>query len=241
MESDWSLISLDGRDDVVLVTVQLRNPSPVDRRVRIDNRLDGPVLPPRRAGVPEPGWDDEGFVGVVPADGRRALGYACPAPGTRPPVAVTDEGRAAEAAATATADAAVRGLEESRPPVDALPAASPSAGATEPTDEDEVATDGAAGGPDETTLATDDGAAPQAVKTWLTAVERRVERGERLTDASVETATTALDEGGGEVAELDTRVADDVAALRTVAERAATLADRAAAVDVPVEALRRLA
>lgn len=69
--------SVDVVDDVSLVSVRLSNPAPVARRARVRNRLDGPVLPPRRAGVPAAGWDDDGCEVVVPPDGRVALGYAC--------------------------------------------------------------------------------------------------------------------------------------------------------------------
>jgi len=225
MESDWSVTPLDG--GVVLVTVDLRNPSPVDRRVRVTNRLDGPVLPPKRAGVPEPGWDDDGFDGVVPADGRRSLGYACPAPAKRPPVSVTDEGRD-DGDASATAVDAIRELDDPRPPIDAIPAGrgDEADGAREASAAAETASD--------TTI-------PPAVESWLTAVEERVDRGERLTAASVETATAALDDGEGSVAELAVRLDDDAVALEAIAARATALADRAAATDVPVDDLRRLA
>jgi hypothetical protein len=220
MDSDWSVTSLDGHD-VTLVTVDLRNPSPVDRHVRVSNRLDGPVLPPKRADVPESGWDEDGFGGVVPAAGRRTLGYACPAPATRPPVSVVDEGRADEEDTDATA-VAVRELGDPRPPSDAIP--EPEANESDETGDDPpVATD----------------AVPPAVESWLTTVEARIDRGERLTDASVESATAALD-ATDDVSELAEQVSADAAALEAVAERAATLAERASAVDVPVETLRRL-
>jgi hypothetical protein len=81
---------------------------------------------------------------------------------------------------------------------------------------------------------------PPAVASWLAAVEARIERGERLTDPSVESVTAALDADDVDVADLASRTAADAAALRTVAARVATLEERAAAVDVPVDALRRL-
>lgn len=224
MDTDWSVTSLDGHEDVTLVTVTLRNPEPVGRRVRVTNRLQGPVLAPRQAGVPEPGWDDEGFDGVVPAGGRRSLGYACPAPVERPPVAVDDEGRAGGDGGDRTAAAAVHGLGDPRPPDDAIPEA--------------VSDDGHDG------TSTDRGSdpLPPAVESWLSAVEERVAQGERLTGASVDTAakTLAADEAVA-VPELEDQLAGDAEALEAVAARAAALADRAAAVDVPVAALRRLA
>jgi hypothetical protein len=228
MESDWTLSRLDGRDDVVLVAVELRNPSPVDRRVRVENRLDGPVLPPRSAGVPDPGWDETGFAGVVPAGGTRALGYAAPASGERPPITVVDEGRASGDESASPARAAARELEESRPPADAVPAV----GATEaePTGTDRR----------EEGVADAETAVPPPVEAWLSAVEDRVERGERLTDASVATATAEL-EGTTDVEDLDARLAADAAALRALSDRATGLATRASAVDIPLESLRRLA
>jgi hypothetical protein len=223
MDSDWSVTSLDGHD-VTLVTVDLRNPSPVDRRVRVSNRLDGPVLPPKRAGVPESGWDETGFDGVVPAAGRRTLGYACPAPVAQPPVSVVDEGRADEDDADAAA-LAIRELGDPRPPGDAIPSVG------------EAENDELGGEPPAPTDA--EPAVPPAAESWLTTVEARIDRGERLTDASVESATAALGEVD-DASELAEQVSADAAALDAVAERTAALAERASAVDVPVEALRRL-
>jgi hypothetical protein len=92
---------------VALVEVRLRNPTPVARRVRVENRLAGPVLPPRTAGVPEAGWDETGVAVVVAPHDTRALGYACPRDaGTDatdslpadPPAAVVSDERASTAA-----------------------------------------------------------------------------------------------------------------------------------------------
>ncbi|KAB1192669.1 hypothetical protein GJR96_04130 [Haloferax sp. MBLA0076] len=127
-----STVDLSLTDGIVLVTVRLDNPAPVAQRVRLRNRLDGLVLPPRRGGVPEPGWDDTGFDGVVPADSTVALGYACPVDGDfsldddsdhSAVVAVTALGRASEtdASVTATPDAAIRTLGAACPPADAVP------------------------------------------------------------------------------------------------------------------------
>jgi len=58
----------DHRDGVTLVTVRLDGAG-VAQRVRLTNRLDGPVWPPRRRGVPAEGWNDDCFETVVPADG----------------------------------------------------------------------------------------------------------------------------------------------------------------------------
>ncbi|ELZ95064.1 hypothetical protein C440_08307 [Haloferax mucosum ATCC BAA-1512] len=142
MNSDVD-VAVEG--DVALVTVKFDNDAPVDRRVRLRNRLDGPVLPPRRDGVPASGWDDDGFEGTVPAESTIALGYACPAAslvsGTGSesvfhpdsdldPSTVVDIdvlGRADEVSASrrdiSTAADVVRELGTSRPPADAVPAA----------------------------------------------------------------------------------------------------------------------
>ncbi|WP_411967710.1 hypothetical protein [Haloferax sp. YSSS75] len=129
--------------DVALVSVTLDNTDPVAQRVRVRNRLGGPVLPPRRAGVPEPGWDDEGFEGVVPAESTIALGYACPTDdASELPSDVHDDdaveldvlGRDADSDATpASPTDAIRQLGPARPPADAVPAVD-SVGDVRPTD-----------------------------------------------------------------------------------------------------------
>ncbi|MFB6301257.1 MAG: hypothetical protein ABEH78_00105 [Haloferacaceae archaeon] len=369
LDAEWSVEAVA---EVALVEVSVHNPTAVDRRVRVENRLDGPTLPPRSEGVPEAGWDADGYTGVVPADGTIRLGYASPATATDPPVVVEDEGRvdttgdADGHVATGDADAAaaVRLLGDGSPPADALPtggtgmvgegasapgttrgapptcatdaavtasvgpphraAASARAGPTEgdpapggaprraaspttadgapPTDpsagDGEAGTNGPADGrlrspadgpsdggdgalgddgprqPPAGTLDADTGSTdspvppgddhggegadaetepghtgaaegaelPASVEEWLTDAERRVDHGERLTDASVVEAATVLDERGGfaSVADLPDRLTADEAALRALAERATALAERAAATDVPLAALRRL-
>lgn len=84
---------------------------------------------------------------------------------------------------------------------------------------------------------------PAAVDAWLDTVERRVARAEQLDGADVSTATEAVAKAGGldAVSELDRKIDDDAERLRTVAERAAALADRAAEAEVPTEPLGRLA
>jgi hypothetical protein len=89
MELDWTAESVGG---VTLVSFRLENERTVDRRVRLRNRLDGPVLPPRRQREPEAGWDSEGLTAVVPAGSTGAYGYACPAPQDEPPVAIAQIG-----------------------------------------------------------------------------------------------------------------------------------------------------
>lgn len=137
MHLDWETTPLDG---ALLVAGQLSNDTPVDRRVRLENRLDGPVLPPRANGVPEAGWDENGYETVVPAGERVAVGYACPVLSTESPVTesppteprVTEPPAELVANDRATADdaaedtpltlpAVVRRLGAAEPPRDAVP------------------------------------------------------------------------------------------------------------------------
>jgi hypothetical protein len=254
LQSRWTVDSIAG---VAFVTLVIENPTPVDRHVRVFNRLDGPVLPPRRRGVPERGWGDAGFEGVVPAEGERSLGYACPGGVERPPVEVESDGRPRDAE-EATPLAAVRRLGDATPPADAIPG--PGADSIAPSTDDPRVDDdypaAAADSPvrDSSTgdSSTGDASAgdrsaaddvPAPVASWFEAVERRLDRGERLADASVPEATAVLGEAGGldAVEDLPERLAADAAALRATAERATELAARTERVDVPIEALRRLA
>lgn len=331
LDAEWSLTEVA---EVVLVEVAVHNPTAVDRRVRVENRLEGPTLPPRSGGVPEDGWDADGYAGVVAAGDELRLGFASPAAPTEPPVAVEDEGRVGDDADAggASPEAAVRLLGDASPPADAIPVggsdgdvadttgtANPGAAdASDPeppaaaiddatagvgaitgetngmpidaedgtgsdtddgTSGDDGAGEGGSGTPvdgadgtpptgagpgsddrvrGETDRGDDgteevrdagsgswegegdgeegeDAAVPPSVDAWLADVERRIEHGERLTDASVVEAAAVIDERGGldGVEALPDRLAADGAALRALAERAT-------ATDVPLGALRRL-
>lgn len=87
------MVTLDAEttreDGTTFVRVRVAGAA-VPHRVRIDSCLDGPVWPPRSRGIPEPGWDDDGFGGVVPADAVLALGFASPAEPVDPPVALRE-------------------------------------------------------------------------------------------------------------------------------------------------------
>ena len=132
VDLDWRV---ESRANLSLVTLVLDNPTATPRRVRVANRLSGPVRPPRREGVPESGWDDGGFEGVVPAGGTRPLGYASPAPPAEPPVELVRTERAgsadsADSERTRTVpeespEGVVRALGDARPPADAVPTATP--------------------------------------------------------------------------------------------------------------------
>ncbi len=245
--------STTARDDVTLVTAVVRGEGE-RRRVRLANRLDGPIWPPRRQGFPEDGWDDRGVSVVVPATGRRAVGYASPAPPADPPLELVksvpaDEGKAPdrtpdfEFAALDSAGAVVRELGDPSPPRDAVPL---------PDGEESDESDnghGTAGGEGDVTVrdATDasreratgapsreartpDDAPPEPVAAWLDDAEARIDRAESLAAAdSLPAATRALRSVGGldGAAGLAAETERDAAALRAVAERAERLADLA--------------
>ena len=195
---DWDL---DSRNGTALVELVVSNPASVARRVRIGNRLDGPVWPPRREGVFEAGWDAGGFEGVVAPGERLALGYASPAPPVEPPAEIvwseraesdpasTERAPGARSAGDSHADTAttpsgvVRALGDGRPPADVVP----------------VALDGATGNADS------DFDLPDAVESWFETVEGRVER----------------------AAAADETLRTDRETLLAVAERAERLAERA--------------
>jgi hypothetical protein len=232
----------------VLVAVSLCNDTAVTVRVRVENDLDGPILPPRRGGVPTAGWDAEGFTGTVPANARLGIGYACPVgdggaadraasnsnpnrdwdpdPGSEAiSLEVLGPADGDEPSASDRVDAAVRSLGRATPPADAVPA-SPTV------DPDGSAADrrssrryepGGSGASD----------VPAPIAKWLDAVESRVQRAERLTDATADEASAVLDECGGAdaVATLPGDHERDLASLRAVGDRIEELTGRAAAAD----------
>ncbi|WP_380679320.1 hypothetical protein [Salinigranum sp. GCM10025319] len=112
---DWHVSRVDG---TTLVTVRVTNTVGRSRRVRVDNLLDGPISPPRRRGVAERGWDDDGVTRTVPGDGTLSIGYACRAPPETPPVAVRDA--PPEDHDETPVDRALRSLGDHAPPRAAL-------------------------------------------------------------------------------------------------------------------------
>ncbi|MFB6097219.1 MAG: hypothetical protein ABEJ74_07510, partial [Haloferacaceae archaeon] len=127
---------------VALVSVRLDNRTASAQPIRLSNRLDGPTLPPRRRGVPEAGWDEEGFSGTVPPSGGLALGYACPLAAAADGGDPLDEEREPVELSVGSPDevepdstdaaTAVRELGAARPPRDAVPVTTPR---SEPSDE----------------------------------------------------------------------------------------------------------
>jgi len=220
--------------DATLVAAVVTNGTDVRRRVRLESTLDGPVLPPRRRGVPAAGWDDDGRALVLEAGERAGVGFATTAPPASSPVRVVESERVLpDEAATDAPDhpaALVRRLGDPSPPRDALPAAGPDG--PERTDRDSIGVE-------------TDADLPPPVAEWLAAVETRVATAEACADAeTLADATAAVGDAGGveRVADVVGAVADDAAALGAVERRAGALAERAAASaeGVPVAALRAL-
>jgi hypothetical protein len=228
---------------VTLVRVRLRNERTVDRRVRLQNLFDGPVLPPRRNGEPEAGWDRDGVTTVVPAGESVALGYACPAPAADPPVETASVGPVETTGPDeASASDAIRRLGDARPPRAVLGAEGETAGtaghnARQPDGDpaQQSARDAADAEPPQRGL-------PAEADELLEPYRQRVRTVEALSLASVSEAAPLLDATGGlaGVEETGTRLAGDAAELRALAAAATALAARAEAAAPPTESLRRL-
>jgi hypothetical protein len=223
---DWDC---DTENGVTLVRLVAR--SEARATVRIESQLDGPVWPPRTRGVPEAGWDERGYEGVVEPDDRLVLGYASPAAPTTPPATITEERAPDPEASELTPEALLRTLGEAAPPRDAVSAGESAArrsASTNGTEDD--------GSP------RTDGPAAQFDR-WFGDVERRLATAERLADAdSVPGARSAVDAAGGieGVRSLCSRLEADREALAEIEQRARRLRERDGAVEVPVEALGRL-
>jgi len=260
VDLSWTVDRVDG---VWFVTCQLHNLTEATCRVRLDSRLEGPVLPPRCRGVPEPGWDVTGLTLELAPDERRGVGFASPVspvstdgddidrPPTPPdpPVVVTDSVPVDpdESVSTPTAADAVRRLGDHRPPraVVAGPPTFTSPASTTAASMAGTESGAVAGG--ETASSQPAGETPSldgtaAITAWLDTVEARVERAECLTDSDLETATAALEEIGSAAAAVDLahQVDADTSRLTQIADRASSLARRAEATDVPVEPLEQL-
>ncbi|WP_137286556.1 DUF7857 domain-containing protein [Halorussus salinisoli] len=164
VELDWRV---ESRAGISLVELVVRNPTATARRIRVGNRLDAAVWPPRREGVSAAGWDDGGYEGVVASGGRRALGYASPVPvesSAEPPAELVWSERAGESEAEgdsdtfdadATPESVVRALGDPRPPADAVPAPQSSS----------------------ERVSIPEPNVPEPVESWLSAVEERADHG----------------------------------------------------------------
>lgn len=211
------------------------------RRVRIENCLEGPVWPPRADGVPEPGWDGSGFEGRVDPDAPLVLGYASPAAPADPPARIAEESDPGDR--EPTPEAVVKALGRREPPRDAMPevGADDTSADTQPdrSPTPDANPGGCAG--DEWATAPGDGG---PVDAWFAAVEERLETAEELAAASsVEDAEGTVARTGGieAVRQLREQLQEDRAALARLDRRCSGVRERAEAVDVPVEALARLA
>ena len=239
MELDWTTRRANG---VTLVALRLRNERATDRTVRLENRLDGPVLPPRRQGEPEPGWDRNGVSKRVPAEKSAALGYACPADATDPPVVIDAVEPAGELADEEPVAQARRQLGDPRPPRSVLSEAAdpdteqgpPQNPSESPPEEPEAREDGESAEPSN--------ALPAGAETFLHPYRERVETVEALGVASVPEAAALLETNGGLtwVEQTGLMLTADAAALRALAAEATALAARAETATVPTRSLRRL-
>ncbi|WP_182013957.1 hypothetical protein [Haloquadratum walsbyi] len=180
--------------NVILVAVTVYNNTSVDCRVRVQNRLNGPVLPPRQAGIPASGWDAAGYNGHVPAGKRMTIGYACPSDDNDDDDTVPsiDETVSVEAHAdsiidntsintsiSSPTDAVIRTLGRSRPPIDTIPDSNPISRSSSDSPTDNMAeTPGtdrhitsavSASKNKQTSL-------PPCVDTWLTTIEGRFDQ-----------------------------------------------------------------
>lgn len=126
MNAEWTTRRCGER---TLVEVTLTSDRP--RRVRVEPADEQPFQPPRTDGLPDAGWDDEGYTGVV--DGRLGLGFAVTGRVDtddrpvriewrgRPASDPTFDGHPDVPDVTATTDGVVRTLSDPRPPRDAVP------------------------------------------------------------------------------------------------------------------------
>ncbi len=242
MDLDWTQESTAG---VTLVRARVRNDRATDRRVRLQNRLDGPVLPPRRHGTPEAGWDRDGVTTVVPADGTVSIGYACPAPTGEPPLTLGEVGAATEERDDSTADAAVRELGDHRPPRAVLESEDDARSSDEMVTDVEMPDTAEAGSRSTSTAKPDrpdPDSLPDGAEELFDRYRTRVRTAEALNAAGVVEATALLDANSG-LAGAESLASDldsDARELRALARAAESLAARAAATTPPTEALRRL-
>jgi len=111
-------------DGVALVTGVIENDDDRERTVRV--RATVPVMPPRRRGVPERGWDGRTLTVGLPPETTRGVGFATTDPSVTPgdpPLELVDRAvdDRPDPADLADPSALVRSLGESRPPADAVP------------------------------------------------------------------------------------------------------------------------
>lgn len=227
------------REGVTFVAAVVRNGSDQRRRVRVESRLDGPVWPPRRRGVPERGWDADGVTVRIPPGERRALGFATPVSPEAEPVEIAGEAvtDGTEAPIEGTPEGVVRALGDPVPPPDAVPASGSvsSPNPVSPPDADDGDRREPTADSDQPPLdAPQDGDDPTALAAWLARAAPRVALAAELHDASVDAAATTLEDSDVESAAALGETLD------AVADRARELAERADDGKETVATLRRL-
>ncbi|PSQ49726.1 hypothetical protein BRD19_02945 [Halobacteriales archaeon SW_7_65_23] len=239
---DWHQTRRDG-----VTLVELVVGAEAAEWVRVESRLQ-PVWPPRRQGVPVAGWDGASFEGRIEPDAPLVLGYASPAAPLDPPAQLTtvDDSEESPDGTAVSPRAIVRTLGESAPPRDVVPAGT---GSEQTESGDSAAgTPATAGRPppagSTTSTATAAVSDPEAaIEPWFDAVGERLGEAERLADVTgVEEAHGAVEAVGGIDAARDLRkqLEADRQQLRRLRERQQRLAERLAAVEIPLSTLERV-
>jgi hypothetical protein len=228
--------ALETRGGLAIVTGRLRNDADARKRVRVENALDGPVLPPRRRGVPEPGWDADGYTCRLAPGSTRAFGYVCVATPSR-----TEQPARIDTVEPATGDpidhptvVARRTLGGHRPPRDCLARSGNDIGGT--------ATP-ANYPPEKPDRGGSDAADRRRFDALPDRIADRLGRLERVEENTLESATRTVSEFGdlGSLRRELRRLDADVDRLRTLRDRCGTLIERHERLEVPTEALERLA
>ncbi|WP_096390487.1 DUF7857 domain-containing protein [Halopenitus persicus] len=268
MDLSWNV---ERRGGLAVVTCVLCNDAPAEKRVRLRNDLEGPVVPPRRRGVPESGWDRDGYTCRVNGNSTVGFGYVCPALTSvdRRPMTIEsvedvddeDDGTAAggtetdDAATESAVASAIRTLDDHRPPRGSVPSDGNGGGGepvdagesgkvpTEETPTGKPPTEDGANGMTSIDEKSINGEAPARIEDRIDAVGDDLDRLGRLTDADLETAASVVAESGDlQTLESDVdRLAAAIDELRTLRDRIDEVIERHDRLETPIEALRRIA
>lgn len=238
---DWEQTRQDG-----VTLVELAVTAETAEAVRIESELR-PVWPPRRQGVPAAGWDETGFCGRVTPDQPLVVGYASPATPAEPPARVqtpdeprdgTDEDE--------TARRIVQALGQNSPPRDAIPTPDgperpPSGGKDRPTTDADRSAPRDRSREREPLGSTE--SKKEAVESWFGDIEARLDDAEQLAGISgADEARSAIDTVGGidAVRALQAQLEQDSRELDSLGDRQRQLANRLAAVEIPLGTLERV-
>lgn len=109
------------RNGVTFVRATVRNDRATPQVVELENRLDGPVWPPRLGDQTAPEWTDETWKARVEPGQSLGVGYATPAPPLpdEDPVAVVSRRRASTAEESGPEEV-LASLDDWAPPSDTL-------------------------------------------------------------------------------------------------------------------------